>query len=111
MTTTVPEWIAPIRNPGQPTQEDFALIGEHILVYSGEVHLAWENSTATSGRLIHGPLLMATRPSWRVASQVRDYVVTKNAAEVGGRDVLNLYYRNETSDTFASLYWARAPPT
>ena len=111
MATTTPEFIPPIRDPNEPTEEDFALVGKHILMYSGELSLAWENSTTTEGRVYHGPLLTSTQTSWIGTKQTRDYIVTKNASETGGRDILHLYSKNVTSDSIADIYWGRPPPT
>jgi len=111
MISTTPGDIPPPRTPDKPTYDDFAKVGEHILAYAGELHIAWDNSTVTSGRLYHGPLMMSSRTSWLGTNQTRNYDVTMNATETGGRDVLHLWLRNETSDQVANLFWARAPPT
>ncbi|KAF2827689.1 hypothetical protein CC86DRAFT_321988 [Ophiobolus disseminans] len=109
MVSSNPKDLPPDRTPDKPTYDDFALVGEHILTYAGELHLAWENSTASSGRLIHGPLVMSSQASWLGKLQLRNYEVTLNAHETGGRDVLKLWYRNEETDNDSTIYWARAP--
>ncbi|KAF2821032.1 hypothetical protein CC86DRAFT_470819 [Ophiobolus disseminans] len=111
MVSSDPGHIPPVRDPEPPTYEDFALVGEHSLVYAGELHVAWENSTATSGRLTHGPLKMASLASWIETSQPRNYEVTLKAHETGGRDVLRLWARDEGRHTVSTIWWVRAPPT
>lgn len=108
MQSTDPEHF-PTRPWANATIDDYALITQHVLAYAGELHLGWENSTATEGRVIHGPLKMATRWDWYGQNQTRNYVVTKNATETGGRDVLHIWVRGETS--IGRLWWARADPT
>ncbi|KAH7071807.1 Lipocalin-like domain-containing protein [Paraphoma chrysanthemicola] len=110
ITATEPEFLPPNRAPEDPTHDDFALAGQHILAYAGELHLQWDNSTALVGRLTHGPLLMASRPGWLGTIQTRNYIVTRNASETGGKDVLHLWARNETTKSVANIYWARAEP-
>jgi hypothetical protein len=111
ITSRDAEHIPPNRDPEKPTDADYALMGRHILAYSGELHVAWENSTATVGRLTHGPLIMASRWTWLGTNQTRNYIVTKNANETGGRDVLHLWLRQEEENTVANIYWVRAEAT
>ncbi|OAL03193.1 hypothetical protein IQ06DRAFT_315399 [Phaeosphaeriaceae sp. SRC1lsM3a] len=108
MTSTDPEDI-PTRSPSNATTDDFALIAQRILAYAGELHVEWENSTATEGRLIHGPLSMATRWDWLGQNQSRNYLLTRNASETGGRDVLHLWVRGEKA--IGRLWWVRADST
>lgn len=102
---TDPSYIPPLRD--EPTHEDFALTGEHILTYAGGLKLAWENSTATAGRVIHGPLIVSSLRIWLNTEQWRDYRVTRKAKETGGKDVLQLYALG--AETFSSLFWVRVP--
>jgi hypothetical protein len=111
VTSTDAEHIPPVRESGNASDADYALMGRHSLAYAGELHLQWENSTATAGRLTHGPLVMASL--WRMLgrNQTRDYVVTKRAHETGGKDVLKLWTRDEKEGSIANIYWVRAEAT
>lgn len=106
ISTTDPEHIPPDRTPNASTPEDLALLAQHILVYAGGLHVVWENSTATVGRLIHGPLTVSSRPNWLGKNQTRNYIITSNENELDGRDVLHLWLRTETD--IANIYWVRA---
>lgn len=108
--SNTPGHLPPVRNPDQPTKDDYALMGQHILMYSGPLRLAWENSTTTLGRVFHGPLMASSRRGWLGTTQTRNYEVFFNATETGGRDILRLWNRNETNDQYANIYWVRAPP-
>lgn len=106
ISSTDPEHIPPTRDPDEATDADRALMSKHSLAYSGQLHVEWENSTATVGRLIHGPLVMSSHTSWLRTNQSRNYILTKNATETPGRDILHLWLKG--SDGTANLYWVRA---
>jgi hypothetical protein len=106
ISSTDPEHIPPTRNPDEATDADRALMSKHSLAYSGQLHVEWENSTATVGRLTHGPLVMSSHTSWLGTNQSRNYVLTKNASETLGKDILHLWLKG--SDGTANLYWMRA---
>jgi hypothetical protein len=108
ITSTDPSHIPPNRAPNNSTQEDYALIAQHVLAYAGPLSVEWENSTATVGRLIHGPLTMSTAWNWLGTNQSRNYILTKNASASGGNDVLHLWI--EAGEGTANLYWERAEP-
>jgi hypothetical protein len=111
ITSTDADHIPPVRNPDEPTDADYGLMGRHTLAYAGELHLQWENSTTTAGRLTHGPLVMASRWKWLGTNQTRNYVVTKKANETGGKDVLRLWTRDEVGGLIGNIYWMRAEAT
>jgi hypothetical protein len=103
--SSIPEDIAPVR-PGGPTAEDLILIGNHTISYAGVLSVK-EGSNETHGTLTHGPLFMATIPSWRDRNMTRNYIIIKGDYE--GRDVLHLWLRNEADDSIANIHWARLP--
>ncbi|KAH8726950.1 Lipocalin-like domain-containing protein [Phaeosphaeriaceae sp. PMI808] len=98
MTSTDPDHIPPDRSPAPMTDADYALFGQHKLAYAGELRVMWENSTAMVGRLLG-------------TNMTRDYVVTYGAKEVGGRDVLRLWVRDEAKNSTTNIYWVRGLPT
>ncbi|KAH8700043.1 Lipocalin-like domain-containing protein [Phaeosphaeriaceae sp. PMI808] len=108
MTSTDPDQIPPNRSPAPMTQEDYILIGQHTLVYAGELHVAWENSSATVGRLTHGPLIMSNKPSWLGTNQTRNYIVTKKEKE---GDILHLWLKDEKKNMISNIFWVRGGPT
>lgn len=108
ITSTDAEHIPPNRTPNNRTQEDYALIAQHVLAYAGPLSVEWENSTATVGRLIHGPLTMSTSWGWLGTNQSRNYVLTRNASETGGRDVLLLWTKG--AEIASNIWWVRAEP-
>lgn len=111
MTTTDADQYPPNRSPLPMTQEDYVLIGQHTLVYAGELHVVWENSSATVGRLTHGPVIMTNKPSWLGTSMIRNYVVIEGGEEFGGRNLLRLWSRDEAKDIVSNIYWVRAWPS
>lgn len=108
IASTDPSHIPPNRAPNNSTQEDYALIAQHALAYAGPLSVEWENSTATAGRLIHGPLTMSTAWNWLGTNQSRNYILTRNASETNGKDLLHLWI--ESGGGTANLYWERAEP-
>lgn len=103
MASADPEHQVP--DKGNLTESDYAMIGRHSLNYAGELHV-WNGSNETVGTLTHGPLIMATRPSFIAKSQTRNYIVSKGNDE--GRDVLTLWVRDEKEDAVTNIFWARA---
>lgn len=84
-------------------------MAQHAIAYAGPWSVEWENSTATVGRLIHGPLTMSTAWNWLGTRQSRNYVLTRNASETGGRDLLRLWV-NDGEGRTSNLWWVRAEP-
>ncbi|KAF2849620.1 hypothetical protein T440DRAFT_533097 [Plenodomus tracheiphilus IPT5] len=94
-------------NASDPTSDSdasYAYIARRSLSYAGELSV-WPGSNESVGTLTHGPLVVASVPSWMEVVQRRNYVVYKK--EVEGRDVLRLWLREEEKDLQTDIWWVR----
>ncbi|KAF2870622.1 Lipocalin-like domain-containing protein [Massariosphaeria phaeospora] len=87
---------------------DWAQVGKHTLAYAGQVS-ASEDSTTSSGTLTHGPLVVASIPSWVGTKQERNYTVYPKGVKGNENDVLHVWIRSEASGQVGNLFWERMP--
>jgi hypothetical protein len=91
---------------------DWAIVTKTSLHYGGPL-TALEGSGNETGRLIHGPLTVSSRPAWDGTAQARNYTLTEEVPDKEGesskkrRLVLHLWARNETSREIANLFWEK----
>ncbi|CBX99056.1 hypothetical protein LEMA_P082950.1 [Plenodomus lingam JN3] len=91
-------------DPDSPLDAPFAYIARRSLYYAGELSV-WPGSNGSVGTLTHGPLVVASRPSWLGVVQRRNYVILRRG--MGDRDVLHLWARDEEGDVVADIWWVR----
>lgn len=90
---------------------NWAIIAKSSLHYAGPL-TALEGSDNKTGRLIHGPLLISSRPAWYETPQARNYTLVEESVGNGDerkrtRLVLRLWARNETKGEIANLFWEK----
>jgi len=89
---------------------NWAIVAKTSLHYAGPL-TALEGSGNVTGRLIHGPLTVSSRPSWNGTDQARNYTLSEEVVRVESgerkRLVLHLWGRNETTKEIANLFWEK----
>lgn len=93
-----------VSDPEPASDAAFAYIARRSLHYAGELSV-WPGSNESVGTVTHGPLVVASRPSWLGVVQRRNYVVWKG--EMGGKDMLHLWVRDEEEDAVGDIWWVR----